>query len=101
MQQELIDKIKSNPKFDQLVSQRRRLSWTLTFIMLAVYYGFIMLLAFSPGLFETHIGGGTTTIGFPIGVGIILIAFILTGIYVRKANKVYDRLTREIEEEVK
>ncbi len=101
MDQELIDRIKSNPKFDELVSQRRRLSWTLSFIMLAVYYGFILLLAFNPEFFRTHLGDGTSTIGLPIGIGIILVAFILTGIYVRRANSVYDRLTREIEEEVK
>ncbi len=45
--------------------------------------------------------GGVTTIGIPIGLGVILSAFILTGIYVARANSTYDELTRKIIEKVK
>ena len=38
-------------------------------------------------------------IGIPIGIGVIVSAFILVGIYVLRANATYDSLTREIVEE--
>lgn len=100
MQQEMAEKIKANPKFAELVRRRKSLGWTLSFIMLVVYYGYIMLIAFYPGFFRTHIGE-YTTIGFPIGVGIIVVAFILTGIYVRQSNRVFDKLVEEIKQEAK
>jgi uncharacterized membrane protein (DUF485 family) len=42
-----------------------------------------------------------TTIGIPIGLGVIVSALVLTGIYVLKANARYDELTRQIVEESK
>jgi hypothetical protein len=43
---------------------------------------------------------GVTTIGVPIGMGVIIFTIVITGIYVRRANGEYDRLTREILEDV-
>ena len=40
------------------------------------------------------------TWGIPLGVGLILSAFVLTGIYVRRANGEFDRLNAEILREV-
>jgi uncharacterized membrane protein (DUF485 family) len=45
--------------------------------------------------------GEFITIGFPLGVGLILLAFALTGIYVRKANSDFDELNQQIRDEVK
>ena len=39
-----------------------------------------------------------TTVGIPIGVAVIVAAFVLTGIYVRRANAEFDTLTRQIVE---
>ena len=47
------------------------------------------------------LGAGVMTIGVPIGLFVIIAAFILTGIYVSKANAEFDQLTREIVEESK
>ncbi len=41
----------------------------------------------------------TMTVGIPVGILIILSAFLLTGLYVRKANGEFDQLNREIVEE--
>jgi uncharacterized membrane protein (DUF485 family) len=99
MDRETLEAVKANPKFQELVRKRSRLSWLLTAIMLVAYYGFILVLAFAPELFTIHISEHTT-IGFPIGIAIILLAFALTGIYVRRSNREFDRLTEEIRKEV-
>jgi uncharacterized membrane protein (DUF485 family) len=46
-----------------------------------------------------RLGTGVTTIGIPIGLFVIVSAFVLTGIYVSKANSKYDALIRRIVEE--
>jgi uncharacterized membrane protein (DUF485 family) len=96
MQQDLVDKIKRLPEYHQLVKQRGRLAWRLTALMLAAYFGFILLVAFFPEVFQTVVWGQYTTIGFPLGVGIILLAFVLTGIYVYRANRHFDALTHHV-----
>jgi uncharacterized membrane protein (DUF485 family) len=68
-------------------------------MMLIVYFGFILLIAYAPKFLGTPLGSGVTTIGIPIGLSVIVLAFVLTGIYVRRANSSYDGLIRKIIEE--
>jgi len=71
-------------------------------IMLVLYVGFILLIAFAPGWLGPPLYEGTNvTRGIPIGVGLIVISFLLTGVYVWRANGEFDRLTRELLNEVK
>ena len=97
MEDQLASRIRSNPAFIQLERSRTRFAWTLAIIMLVIYYGFILLVAFAPGLMGAVIGG-QVTLGFPLGLGVILSAIILTGIYVWRANGEFDSLTRKIVE---
>ena len=97
MQQSLVDQITNDPKYQELVSKRSRFAWTLSIIMLVIYYTFIMVIAFSPETFAAKISAGSViTIGIPIGIVVILSAFVLTGIYVWRANGEFDNLTNEI-----
>jgi uncharacterized membrane protein (DUF485 family) len=92
-------KIERDPNYQELVRRRSSLGWTLSLIMLVIYFGFILLVAYAPKFLGTRIGTGVTTIGIPIGLAVIVLAFVLTGIYVRKANSSYDVLIRKIVEE--
>ena len=59
--------------------------------MLVSYFGFILVIAFAPGLLAVPLGSRTVvTWGIPIGVGIILLGFALTGLYVYRANGEFD-----------
>lgn len=93
--------IENNPKFKQLVAARKSLGWTLSAVMLLIYFGFILLVAFDKPFLGTPLGAGVTTIGILIGLAVIISAFVLTGIYVSKANATYDALTKQIVEESK
>jgi uncharacterized membrane protein (DUF485 family) len=101
MNSDLVDRIRSNPKYQQLVTQRSSFGWTLSIIMLAIYYGFIAVIAFNKSLLGIKLGAGVMTVGIPVGVAVILSAFLLTGIYVRRANSQYDALIKQIVEESK
>jgi uncharacterized membrane protein (DUF485 family) len=100
MQEDLVQRIESNPKYQKLVSIRSTYSWTLTAMMLVVYYGYILLIAFNKELLSARIGSGVITWGIPIGLFVIVFTVVLTGIYVQHANKVFDDLTNEIRNEV-
>jgi len=92
------EKIKQDPNYQELVRRRSSLGWTLSLIMLIIYFGFILLVAFAPKFLGIRLGAGVTTIGIPIGLFVIVSAFVLTGIYVSKANSAYDALIRRIVE---
>ena len=101
MKEDINEKIRANPKYQQLVKTRNAYGWLMTIIMLLVYYGYIALIAFNKEFLGTRLGEGVTTIGIPIGVGVIVFTIIITGIYVHRANTEFDNVTEEIMKEVK
>jgi uncharacterized membrane protein (DUF485 family) len=94
-------RVESNPKFRELAAVRGRFALTLTIAMLVIYFGFVLLVAFAKGFLGTPIGGGVVTVGIPLGLFVIVSAFVLTGVYVVKANSTFDRLNAEILREVR
>ncbi|MDO5626244.1 MAG: DUF485 domain-containing protein [Pseudomonadota bacterium] len=92
----IVERVQRNPKYQQLKSTRNRFGWTLTIMMLVVYYGYIALIAFDKAFLAKPLGSGVTTLGVPIGMGVIIFTIIITGIYVRRANGEFDEKTREI-----
>lgn len=91
----------SSPKYQQLVRERSKFAWTLTIAMLVIYFGYILLIAFNPEFLAQPVAGGTMTIGIPVGIGVIIVGIVLTGIYVRRANRHFDQLTRDLVEEAR
>ena len=89
-------KIEANPKYHELRRKRNSFGWLLTIIMMVVYYGYIALIAFNKPFLAQPIGAGVTSVGVPIGMFVIIFTIVITGIYVRRANGEYDRLTAEI-----
>ncbi len=95
------ESIERNPNYQELVRKRSSFGWSLSLAMLVIYFGFILLVGYAPKFLGTPMGSGVMTVGIPIGLAVILSAFVLTGIYVRRANADYDALTRKIVEESK
>ncbi len=90
-----IARIRTDPRFLELERKRNAFSWTLSIVMLLAYYGFIMLVAFGGSIVATPIWG-VVTLAFPLGLGVIVLAIVLTGVYVMKANGEYDELSRQL-----
>jgi uncharacterized membrane protein (DUF485 family) len=89
--QDILDRVTANPKFLEFVALRNRYSVIMTIISASAYYGFILLVAFQGPWLGTKLGAGmTTSIGVPLGVGVIVFTIILTWIYVRRANGEFD-----------
>lgn len=95
-------RIENSARFKELVQKRQRFALIVSIIMLILYVGFILLIAFAPDWLGAPLHEGTNvTRGIPIGVGLIVISFLLTGVYVWRANGEFDRLTKQIIDEVK
>lgn len=99
MQDPMVARIEANPAYQALKRKRNSFGWTLTLLMLVVYYGFIGLIAFDKEFLAQPIGSGVTTLGIPIAFGVIVFTIAITGLYVRRANSEYDRLTAQILED--
>ena len=101
MSQLSVSKIENDPKYHELVRARDTLAWTLTVLVLIIYFGFILLVAFAPGFLTRPISPNSVIpVGIPVGVGVILGSVILTGIYVWRANNTFDPLIRQIIQDV-
>ncbi|KQP38797.1 DUF485 domain-containing protein [Pseudorhodoferax sp. Leaf274] len=92
----VVDRVQSHPGYQALRRKRNRFGWTLTLLMLAVYYGYIGLIAFDKPFLARAIGTGVTSIGIPIGLGVIVFTIVITLLYIRRANGEYDRETARI-----
>ncbi len=100
--QHLYKQIYADPEFHELERKRGVFSWTLACITLLVYFSFILVIAFVPEWFARPISEGSIiTWGIPCGLGVIFLSFILTGIYVFRANGEFDHLTRDIVDHVR
>lgn len=86
----LLHRISEDPRYRAVVARRARFGWTLTIVMIAIFLGFLLLVAFDKALLGRPIGDGATTLGIPIGLGVILAGIALTGVYVRRANRDFD-----------
>lgn len=82
--------ISRDPHYQNLVRARGRLGWILSSVMITIFFGYILLVAYAGRLLGQPLPGMTTTIGVPLGLAVILSGIFLTGIYVRVANRRFD-----------
>ncbi len=73
-----------------------RVALVLTLLTLAVYFGFVFLLAFRKDVFAIRITANVPA-GIPIGVGVIVASCAFTGVYVWWANGRYDAMVRTLQ----
>ncbi|PKO90522.1 MAG: DUF485 domain-containing protein [Betaproteobacteria bacterium HGW-Betaproteobacteria-10] len=90
-------RIRANPKFAEMVGKRTRFAIILSLVVLVPYYSFMMITAFNPAFFAQPISEGSIiTIGWPIGVLLVVGSWLTTGIYIRRANGEFDTLNGQI-----
>ena len=95
-------KIRSNPKFAEMVGKRTRFAVVLSLIVLVPYYTYMLLVSLQPQIFAAKIGdGGIITIGWPIAALIVVGGWLMTGIYISKANGEFDDLNKQILDEAR
>lgn len=83
------------PEFRALIRRRWTVSLALTACLFLLYYGFILLVGLNRPLLATRIGT-VTTLGIPLGMGVIVGAWLLTAVYVAWANWRWDPAARAL-----
>jgi uncharacterized membrane protein (DUF485 family) len=96
VEQDLVQRVKSDPNYQKLVRTRSRYGWMLTWAMMIVYYGFTAMNAFDKPFMGSRVGAGVMSWGIPLGLFVILLTIVITAIYVRRANSEFDALTDAI-----
>ncbi len=97
---DLYASIDRDPSFHRLQRTRSRFAWCLAAVVLGVYYGFILVIAFRPALFARSLYADTVvTVGVSYGLAIIVLSILLTGLYVWRANREFDHLNQSILDE--
>jgi len=92
--------ILQDPEFLRLVKQKNTVTVVLTIVELVLYFGFIGLVAYNKAYLAQKLGDSAITIGIPIAVGVIVLSWILTGIYIFWANTRYDVAVRNLKAKV-
>lgn len=86
----LVAAVAADPRYVALVARRARLGWALSAIIFTAFVAYLLLIAFDKALLGAPIGEGVTSVGIPVGLGLILLAIALTGVYVAHANRHHD-----------
>jgi len=87
-----MDSSKFSSNFKKLVFFNQLVSTTLSLIILALYFAFILIIGFYPEIFHIYIFNGSITFGIALGLFIILMSIFLTLIYVIISNFFLDKL---------
>jgi uncharacterized membrane protein (DUF485 family) len=82
----------------KIVAKRWRIGAVLTTLMSVGYFGFIMLVAFAKPTAGTLLSDDRISVGIVVGAAVIVLAPILTAIYVRWANRHYDTAIAKLKE---
>lgn len=100
MNQKNTDEILQSEAFKKLVKNRWNVSLSFTFVILFVYIGFLLYVAYDKELLKMPIGD-SLNLAILVGLGIILFSWLITGVYVYWANNYYDKSVKEIKKQIK
>jgi cation/acetate symporter len=93
----MFESMRVNPKFQELVEKRGRFAWTLAAIVLILFYGFVLMVAYQPAMLGQPLSeGGMLTVGVAAELFLFIFFWVLSFIYVRRANGEFDSLTQDI-----
>jgi uncharacterized membrane protein (DUF485 family) len=85
----------SDHQFKSLAAARWRIAITLTVVMVTIYFGFILLIAYDKPLMGRLVTRGLS-VGVLLGALVIVLSWVLTWVYVRWANTHYDAGMNEV-----
>ena len=97
MSSAMYEHMRTNPKFQELVTRRGRFAWTLAIIVLTMFYGYVLTIAFNPTALGRPVAEGSMlTIGVAVELFMFIFFWVLTAFYVRRANSEFDAMTQDL-----
>lgn len=92
--------ILQDPEFQALAKRKNAISLGLTAVMFLVYFGYMGLLAKNHEIVNRPAVGGAS-LGIPLGIGVIIFTWLLTGVYVAWANGTYDGMVASVKSKMR
>ncbi|MBP6346097.1 DUF485 domain-containing protein [Neisseriaceae bacterium CLB008] len=93
-------RVMAHPEFQAMARAKSILGWSLTAMMISIYVIYILYIGASPATFAQTVGDSAVTVGIYAGLFVILFAILITGIYVHRANGIYETITQKVVREV-
>ena len=91
-----------SPDFKALVKKRWAVSFSLLALLFVGYYGYILLVATNKAWVSQPIAeGSVVTRAIPLGIGAIVLAWVLVAVYVYWANASYDPEVERLKDQLK
>ena len=81
--------VQASPEFQELRSRLRRFVFPMSGLFLIWYFAYVLLGAFAHDFMAIKVWGNMN-VGLLIGLGQFVSTFVITGIYVRFANRELD-----------
>ena len=96
------NQLKALIRFKNFVSKRNKISLVLSLVILVCYYIFILGVGLAPEVLGYRLGPSSITLGIIVGVFLIVLSVVATGLYTFLANSYFDKdqdeILRELEE---
>jgi len=97
MDKSSMSRVLDHPEFKKMEQEKNRMRWFFSFLVFAVYVTYITYIGMNPDFFGRPLfEGSVVTIGIYAGIFIIVFSVVLTGVYVRKANRKFDEVTKKV-----
>jgi uncharacterized membrane protein (DUF485 family) len=95
------DQIRQMPEYIALTKARKKILIPLSLVIVVAYFALVLTIGFFPQYLGTSFIGGTTSLGVALGLGLILLCFVITGLYVTYANRVIEPLVKKIQDKAR
>lgn len=95
------DQIRLMPEYVALTKARKKILVPLSIAIVVAYFALVLAIGFFPQSLGTSFLGGTTSTGVALGLALILLCFVITGIYVTYANRVIEPLVKKIQDKAR
>ena len=90
----------ASPEFKALVKRRWTVSLVMLVLLFVTYYGYVLVVAGNKEFVSQKIGE-STTLAIPLGIAVIVFAWLLTAIYVAWANRSYDPEVERLKNQIR
>lgn len=90
------DYTQSIQRFKKFVSLRSRVVIVLSAVVMVCYYAFVLSVGLFPDVLGLQLGPSAITLGIIIGIFLIILCIVLTGLYTFFANHYFDGQQEEI-----
>ncbi len=94
------DYLESVQRFKRFVAFRNKVGLILSLVVLVCYYAFVLSIGLFPDILGYRVGPSAITLGIILGIFLIVLCIVATGLYTFFANWYFDKAQKEAIEDL-